>query len=114
MVEGFQDTVQSILGKNGAVDSVSLGSDEVRVVAHSRAGRTAKDDIIVDPVLEGYDVTYGGTSNGWENYTVHDDDLDISVDDGEVRELVSEYRDEAARSRRQVPSFREWYDSEIQ
>ena len=114
MPDNFQETVERILGENGAVESISRGSEEVRVVAHSRAGKTAKDDIIVDPVLEGLDATYGGTSNGWENYTVHDNDTEASVDESEVREQVPAYKDDAADSRRHTPSFREWYDSETQ
>jgi len=114
MSDSFRETVQGLLDGNGAVDSLSVRGDSARVVANSRAGKTAKNDIIVEPVLEGYDVTYGGTSNGWENYTVHDTEPGLEFEEPAIRESVDDYRHEAATERRDTPSFTEWYSEQTQ
>lgn len=113
MTQEFKETVESLLEENNAIDSLSVDSTTAKVFSYTRAGKNAKNDIIVEPVLEGYDVTYNGTKNDWENYTVHESAIDISLDESEIRDVVSEYRSEAVTSRRHTPSFREWYKENI-
>lgn len=113
MTQDFEETVEELLEDNGSIDSLSVRSTTASVVAHSRAGKTAKNDIIVEPVLEGYDVTYSGTSNGWENYTVHEEAAEFSLEESEIRDVVSKYRTQAGTSRRSTPSFREWYSENL-
>ncbi|MDY6777319.1 MAG: hypothetical protein SVU32_01525, partial [Candidatus Nanohaloarchaea archaeon] len=67
MVTGDFDTViNDLLEDNGAVDSYSIQNETASVIVHSRAGRTAKDSVLVEPILNDLDASYHGCSNGWE------------------------------------------------
>ncbi len=110
----FEDEVQDILEDNSAVDSIKGYADDASVVAGSRAGWKAKNRIIIDPALHGYDVTYEGCSNGWERYTVHSEkafpaDID-AFEYVELQEHAQEYK-RSAGSPNHKPTFGDWLDN---
>ncbi|MDY6778261.1 MAG: hypothetical protein SVU32_06335, partial [Candidatus Nanohaloarchaea archaeon] len=71
-------------------------------------GRNAKDSVLVEPVLNDLDASYHGCSNGWERYTIHNQQPASIQEEDELYRLAEDYRREAIAARRDSPSFGNW------
>lgn len=114
MTEGeFRRTVERILGENNAVEEFSVGDRQAKATVHSRAGKKAKDGVIAEAVVEGYDAVYRGTDDGWEFYAVKQESPgELPEDLEEVRDMVHDYKTEASLHHDRYVSFGEWNRSE--
>lgn len=105
----FGEEIKKLLGENSAVEDLSRGN----VTVGSRAGKTKKDEVLVKPLSNNYDVTYHGCNNGWEKYTIHNETpAEVPEEEDEIRELADKYRQDATDSRRHTPTFGEWMSKE--